>query len=79
MCTESYTYVPRDNDVIKKPVIIEAGTPVILPVYGLHRDPKYFDDPNSFKPERFIGTNKEKIVKYTYMPFGEGPRACLGM
>ncbi|KAJ3637984.1 hypothetical protein MTP99_001399 [Tenebrio molitor] len=78
MCTESYTYVPRDNDVIKKPVIIEAGTPVILPVYGLHRDPKYFDDPNSFKPERFIGTNKEKIVKYTYMPFGEGPRACLG-
>lgn len=78
VCTENYTYVPKDKSVISKPVVIEAGTTVILPLYGLHRDPKYFDDPNSFRPERFLGGNKNKIVKYTFMPFGEGPRACLG-
>ena len=78
MCTKNYTYVPKSDEMIKKPFVIEEGTPVILPLYALHRDPKYFDDPDSFKPERFLDGKKD-TVKYAFLPFGEGPRACLGM
>lgn len=72
ICTEDFTYTMKNN----KTVTIEKGTPVILPVYGLHHDSKYFEDPELFKPERFL--NKEKLTKYTFIPFGEGPRICLG-
>lgn len=75
ICTKTFTYTPKNS---KKPVVIETGTPIILPVYGLHHDPKYYEDPETFKPERFIGGNKEKLTKYTFLPFGEGPRICLG-
>ncbi|KAJ3648665.1 hypothetical protein Zmor_020451 [Zophobas morio] len=77
MCTKNYTYVPKSDEIIKKSFVIEEGTPVILPLYALHRDPKYFDDPDSFKPERFLDGKKD-TVKYAFLPFGEGPRACLG-
>lgn len=49
-----------------------------MPIYGLHHDPKYFKDPEQFDPERFNDENKPKIVPYTYMPFGAGPRKCIG-
>ncbi|XP_044262896.1 probable cytochrome P450 6a13 isoform X2 [Tribolium madens] len=75
LCTKNFTFVPKNS---KKPVTIEEGTSVILPVYGLHHDPDYFEDPDSFKPERFLPANRENIVKYTYLPFGEGHRSCLG-
>lgn len=78
MCTTNYTYIPKDNAVIKKPFVIEAQTSVILPVYGLHHDSKYYEEPEKFKPERFFKDNKENITKYTFLPFGEGPRTCLG-
>jgi cytochrome P450 len=58
--------------------VIEKDTPIILPLFGLQNDPEYFESPESFRPERFIGDNKEKITKCTFLPFGEGPRACLG-
>ncbi|XP_063905052.1 probable cytochrome P450 28a5 [Zophobas morio] len=78
VCTKPYTYVPKKGDKISKPVQIEKGTSVVIPLAGIHRDPEFFEEPNEFKPERFIGDNKEKIVKYSFLPFGEGPRACLG-
>ncbi|KAJ3641253.1 hypothetical protein Zmor_027767 [Zophobas morio] len=74
ICTEDFNYGLRNG----KQVTIEKGTPIILPVYGLHHDPKYYEDPKVFKPERFVGENKEKLTKYTFIPFGEGPRICLG-
>jgi cytochrome P450 family 28 len=77
-CTKRFTYMPNNTDVISRPVVIEEGTPIIFPSYGLQHDPQYFDDPERFRPERFIGANKDKIKKYTFMPFGEGPRTCLG-
>ncbi|XP_026740683.1 cytochrome P450 6B4-like [Trichoplusia ni] len=58
---------------------IEKGIRVHLPLYKLHYNPDYFPDPKKYRPERFYGDEKRNIKPYTYMPFGEGPRICLGM
>lgn len=58
------------------PYHISKGDSIIFSPYMLHRHTAYWDDPLSFKPERFIdGT---EIVKNTYFPFGNGPRLCIG-
>ncbi|KAJ8935299.1 hypothetical protein NQ318_015333 [Aromia moschata] len=57
-------------------VTVEPGTSIILPILGLHMDPKHFPEPERYDPERFL--DKENKNKYVYMPFGEGPRVCLG-
>jgi len=41
-----------------------------------HRDPRYFDEPDAFRPERW--SNGEQVAKYAYFPFGGGPRQCIG-
>ena len=72
ICTETYK-VP-DTDLV-----LEKGTRVIIPVYGIHHDPDYYPDPEIFDPERFNDENKAKRPNYTFLPFGEGPRICIGM
>ena len=54
------------------------GDFVGIPTFGFHRDPNYYPDPDKFDPERFSDENKEYIRPYTYMPFGTGPRNCIG-
>lgn len=76
ICTKSFTIEPKLPN--EKPLFIEKGTPVVLPMYAIHRDPKYYPDPEKFDPERFNDENKRKINPYTYVPFGVGPRACIG-
>lgn len=46
---------------------------------SLHLDPQYFPDPLTFNPDRFSDENKHNIKPFTYMPFGVGPRNCIGM
>ncbi|XP_023705443.1 probable cytochrome P450 6a14 [Cryptotermes secundus] len=58
---------------------LDTGTSVIIPVIGLHHDPKYYPDPDRFDPERFSEEEKQKRHHYVYLPFGEGPRICIGM
>ncbi|XP_075983406.1 cytochrome P450 6B5-like [Anticarsia gemmatalis] len=58
---------------------LEKGLRVHLPVIHLHNNPDFFPEPEEYKPERFYGDNKRDIKPYTYMPFGDGPRVCIGM
>ncbi|XP_054167395.1 cytochrome P450 3A13-like [Oppia nitens] len=58
--------------------LVPRGTVVNVPTYALHYDSKYFDDPEVYRPDRFIGTNRDTIQPYTYLPFGDGPRNCIG-
>jgi cytochrome P450 family 6 len=58
--------------------VVEVGTSVIIPVYALHYDPAHFPEPHTFNPDRFTEENKKNRHKYVYLPFGEGPRICLG-
>ncbi|KAJ8352928.1 hypothetical protein AAFF_G00136220, partial [Aldrovandia affinis] len=60
-------------------VTIPKGMTVGVPVFSIHRDPKIWDSPESFNPERFSTDNKESIDPYTFLPFGHGPRNCIGM
>lgn len=57
---------------------LEAGDVIWFPVLGIHRDPKYYTDPEKFDPERFNEENKTKINPAAYLPFGAGPRNCIG-
>ncbi|XP_072935531.1 cytochrome P450 6B2-like [Epargyreus clarus] len=60
-------------------VKIEKDTLIIIPTYALHTDEKYFPNPDEFNPDRFSKENKSKIVKFSYLPFGEGKRNCIGI
>lgn len=59
-------------------VIIEKGTKVQIPVWGIHMDPEYYPEPEKFNPENFSPENKCKRPEMTFLPFGEGPRMCIG-
>ncbi|XP_010164939.1 cytochrome P450 3A24 [Antrostomus carolinensis] len=67
------------KDVEINGVTIPKGTIVMIPPYTLHRNAEYWPNPEEFRPERFRKENKESIDPYTYLPFGAGPRNCLGM
>jgi cytochrome P450 len=57
---------------------LKKGSPIIINIYGVHRDERYFPNPEQFIPERFSPENEKNIPKYAYLPFGAGPRVCLG-
>jgi cytochrome P450 len=48
-------------------------------VEGIHHDPEYYPNPDRFDPERFMPENRHKLIPYTFLPFGIGPRNCVGM
>lgn len=61
-----------------KKFLFEKDIGFFVPSYAIHHDPKYYPDPEKFDPERFNDENKQNIVPGTYLPFGIGPRNCIG-
>ena len=58
---------------------IPAGTKVTLPQFRLHTDPRFWDEPDAFRPERWTEAMEADLPDYAYFPFGGGPRHCIGM
>ena len=59
-------------------LIIEKGINVSIPVFSLHRNPEYWPNPDKFDPERFNPNNEHSYPTFAFLPFGEGPRNCIG-
>nr|XP_023411700.1 cytochrome P450 3A8-like isoform X1 [Loxodonta africana] len=67
------------KDVEISGVTIPKGAVAMVPAFALHRDPEHWPEPEKFIPERFSKENKDSIDPYLYLPFGIGPRNCIGM
>lgn len=57
---------------------VPKGANAIIITYALHRDPRYFPEPEEFRPERFLSNNSDGRPPYAYIPFSAGLRNCIG-
>ncbi|XP_012256722.2 cytochrome P450 9e2-like [Athalia rosae] len=76
LCTKAFDLPPAAPGF--EPYRVEAGDSLWIPFYGLHMDPKFFPNPRKFDPERFTEKNRGNVDSSAYMPFGSGPRSCIG-
>jgi cytochrome P450 family 9 len=77
ICTQDYIIEPKNSS--ERTLLIKKGMTVVVPIAALHHDPQYFTEPDRFDPERFSDENKAKILPGSYLPFGIGPRNCIGI
>lgn len=73
-CVKPYELTDETGRTYK----LNKGDGIWIPVIGIHRDPEFYPDPNRFDPERFSEERKGSIKPFTYLPFGSGPRNCIG-
>uniref|UniRef100_A0A2S2QKW6 Putative Cytochrome p450 n=1 Tax=Sipha flava TaxID=143950 RepID=A0A2S2QKW6_9HEMI len=71
VCSKKYTIADSN-------VTFNVGDKLMIPIYALHHDPNYYPDPEVFDPERFTDENKNSRPLGTFIPFGDGPRICIG-
>ena len=57
---------------------VPKGTQVVMSQWVMHRDERYFEEPELFRPERWLDGSTDGLPKYAYFPFGGGPRLCIG-
>ncbi|CAL8107398.1 unnamed protein product [Orchesella dallaii] len=72
VCTKDWYHEPTGLRIPK-------GMVVQVPIHAIHYNEEYFPDPHSFKPERFLPENKDKMNPYAFLSFGMGPHNCIGM
>jgi cytochrome P450 len=72
VCTKNYV-IPGTK------VSIDKGTMISIPTHAMQNDAQYFPEPDKFDPDRFSDKNRPSIKsKFVYLPFGDGPRQCIG-
>lgn len=59
-------------------ITLRKGQDVIIPIYAIQNDPNIYPDPEVFDPERFSAENIKQRNSMYYLPFGDGPRNCIG-
>lgn len=72
--------LPRtaEKDFYLDDFLIYKDSSIFITPYLLQRNPKYFENPEKFDPERFTAERKKSIKKFSFIPFGAGPRVCIG-
>lgn len=71
-CEKPYTIPGTD-------IHLQKGDMVVIPAGGIHHDDRYYPNPEEFNPDHFSKESKAKRSPYTFLSFGQGPRACIGM
>jgi cytochrome P450 family 6 len=71
--------VTKDYQVPDSKVILKKGMTMLASIYAIHHDPEIYPDPEVFDPDRFSHENMAKRHPLSFIPFGEGPRNCIGM
>jgi cytochrome P450 len=70
---------PIDPVTLPSGHVLPPGTDIVVPIGGIHRDPRLWDDPREFRPDRFLDEDAAKARhRMAYLPFGTGPRICIG-
>jgi len=64
------------EDVTVGGCLIKKGAPIFISPYAMHHNPRWWDEPERFIPERFA--DEKKLIKHAYIPFSAGPRVCVG-
>lgn len=70
--------VTKDYTIPNTKIVLKKGTNVMVPLLGLHMDPEHFPNPTLFNPDRFAADAEHPIPPFAYLPFGDGPRSCIG-
>jgi cytochrome P450 len=73
----TFSRMPSEDTMLGD-VPIAKGTPVNIISYWTHRDPRWWPNPDDFDPTRFTAENEASHRRYAYLPFGGGPRICIG-
>lgn len=76
---EDGLFIPKGEDqVTPLPRPLVAGMNILIPVYVIHHNPLLWPEPELFQPERFLKDNSSSIQPCSWIPFGAGPRVCIG-
>ena len=68
----------KDFLIADSQFVVRVGMQVQIVVLGMHMDPEFYPNPEKFDPDRFTEEEKSKRHHFAYLPFGEGPRNCIG-
>ena len=69
----------RDEYRLSNGFLVKKNDLIVAPLYPLQHDPEFYEEPEKFDMDRFLPQNRGKIIPCTYLPFGTGPRNCIGM
>ncbi|XP_043477331.1 cytochrome P450 9e2-like [Leptopilina heterotoma] len=76
ICNRKFELPPISSE--KEPITVSPGMSITFPMFAIHRDSQYFENPEKFTPERFLNEKRVNASSATYFPFGIGPRICIG-